>query len=660
MRPWYSRRTSANVRAHDGRDEQQEQQRAVARALRGDRRQHQPAVGGHFRADAVAHQDARHRIDQGDHGGREEPEQHASGRQPDQARALDARGVVRARERGLARLAEEDHAEELDHHVAAERGHERDAGGDHREQHVHEGAGQPEREQEALQQQPLGDEAVQRRQPGRGERAGQREPADPRHGAQQPAELAEVALAGGVQHGPGAEEQQALEEGVVQRVVEHGRERERGERRRAVPDEQQRESHADQQQADVLDRRVGEQALHVGLHGAEDHAEQRGRQSEHDRQHAPPPQLRLQDLEADAQDPVDRRLQHHAAHQRRHRRRRRGVRFRQPDVQRQHAGLGAEAEQRQQERGRRPERRQVLRAHVGERVVAGVGLQHAEGEQDAERADVRDEQVEVAGAADRRDRVVRGHQEEGRQRHQFPHHHEDVGVVGHHHHRHAGDEEVIEQAQQPGRRAFALPEVAGSEDRDAGAGAPEQEQEERREGVEPQVEGQARQPDRQHRDLRRGEEPRHGDGREQQAHQRAERKQHARHEEEARRPRHARRTDEDPEADGDQDAVDRQQLEGEVHGRRAGSAPHRLARSGQQPGRQRAVAGVLDDVFADQLPHDLRGREVLRRADLLEQRLLARVEQQGQARRLAFGPGRSWQSHCYANCMLIKCASMTA
>jgi hypothetical protein len=54
----------------------------------------------------------------------------------------------------------------------------------------------------------------------------------------------------------------------------------------------------------------------------------------------------------------------------------------------------------------------------------------------------------------------------------------------------------------------------------------------------------------------------------------------------------------------------------------------------------REAASVLDDVFADQLPHHLRGREVLRGADLLEQRLLARVEQQGQAGGLAFGPGR--------------------
>ena len=131
-------------------------------------------------------------------------------------------------------------------------------------------------------------------------------------------------------------------------------------------------------------------------------------------------------------------------------------------------GLRAEAEQREQERHRGPERRQVLRAHVGEGVVAGVRLQHAEAQQDADRADVRDQQVEVAGAADLGDAVIGDDEEERRQRHRLPHHHEGVGVVGEHDHRHAGEEDVVLEAEQSGRRAFALAEVAGGEGRDAG------------------------------------------------------------------------------------------------------------------------------------------------------------------------------------------------
>ena len=51
--------------------------------------------------------------------------------------------------------------------------------------------------------------------------------------------------------------------------------------------------------------------------------------------HAPPPERRVQQVEAHAQQAVDRGLEHHAAHQRRHRRGRGRVRLGQPDVQRQ-------------------------------------------------------------------------------------------------------------------------------------------------------------------------------------------------------------------------------------------------------------------------------------------------------------------------------------
>ena len=87
------------------------------------------------------------------------------------------------------------------------------------------------REQECLQQQPLGHEAVERRQPGDRERADEGEPRDPGHAMDQPAELPEVALAGRVQHRARAEEQQALDEGVIEAVIKERDERERRERR---------------------------------------------------------------------------------------------------------------------------------------------------------------------------------------------------------------------------------------------------------------------------------------------------------------------------------------------------------------------------------------------------------------------------------------------
>ncbi len=100
--------------------------------------------------DAVADQDLRHRIDQRDHLCRQQPEQHAARRQPDETDTLGCAGVVRTSQPGLTRLAQEDHTEELHHHVAAERGHECHARRRYRDKVVHKGARQAEREQETL------------------------------------------------------------------------------------------------------------------------------------------------------------------------------------------------------------------------------------------------------------------------------------------------------------------------------------------------------------------------------------------------------------------------------------------------------------------------------------------------------------------------------
>ena len=181
-------------------------------------------------------------------------------------------------------------------------------------------------------------------------------------------------------------------------------------------------------------------------------------EAQHERDHAPPPELAVQQVEGDAQQAVDRGLQHDAAHQRRDGRRRGRMRLRQPDVQRQQAGLGAEAEQREEEGDARPRAGQHHRAHRAERVVAAAALQHAEAQQDGDGADVRDQQVEKAGAADFRDAVVGGDEEERRQRHRLPAHHEHVGVVGDQHQRHRGE-------KQRGTRSTAGPAPSPSPER---------------------------------------------------------------------------------------------------------------------------------------------------------------------------------------------------
>ena len=354
----------------------------------------------------------------------------------------------------------------------------------------------------------------------------------------------------------GAEEQQALEEGVAGDVVQAGGERQRRHRLHVVGREDDGEADAGQQHADVLDRRVGEQPLHVDLHRGEDDAEQGRGQAQRQQHAAPPPQLQVQQVEDDAQQAVDRGLQHHAAHQRRDGRGRRRVRLGQPDMQWQDAGLGAEAEHRQPERGRGPEWRQRLRPHVGEGVVAGIGLQHAEAHQDADRAHVRHQQVEIAGTPDLGDAVVGRDEEERGQRHRLPHHHEGVGVVGQHHADHAGEKDVVLQAQQARWRALALAEVAGGEGRDAGSGGADHHQEEGREAVQAQMEGQRRQADRQHGHLGATEHRARRHAEQQHADRAAGWKQDAGNEAEAAQREHPGQTHQQPGRDHDQHPVD--------------------------------------------------------------------------------------------------------
>ena len=76
---------------------------------------------------------------------------------------------------------------------------------------------------------------------------------------------------------------------MVERVIQRRGERQRRQRIFVEGVENQREADADQNDANVLDGGIGEQPLHVHLHGSEHHAEQRGDQPQRQRQHAPPP-----------------------------------------------------------------------------------------------------------------------------------------------------------------------------------------------------------------------------------------------------------------------------------------------------------------------------------------------------------------------------------
>ena len=111
------------------------------------------------------------------------------------------------------------------------------------------------------------------------------------------------------------------------------------------------------------------------------------------------------------------------------------------------------------------------------------------------------EQVEEAGAADFGDVVVGGDQEIGGQRHGFPGHHEQVGVIGEKHQRHAGEEYMVFEAQQAEGVARHVAEIACRIKRNADAGSAEQQQEKCGQRIQAQMEGQVGQAERQHRNV---------------------------------------------------------------------------------------------------------------------------------------------------------------
>jgi hypothetical protein len=217
----------------------------------------------------------------------------------------------------------------------------------------------PDARKQRLKEEPFADEAVQRGQAGDGQRAGQETGGRPGHAADQAAEQVHVAGARGVEDGSRAEKEQSLECGVVQGVVERGREREEGRRGDLEAPEEEPGAEADEDETDVLDARIGEEALEVVLHERVEHADDRRERPEADQQGSPPGRPPAEQVQADAEEPVHAELDHHARHEGGDVARRRRVSARQPDVERDDAGLGAEPQKREQEHrvaGRRRER----------------------------------------------------------------------------------------------------------------------------------------------------------------------------------------------------------------------------------------------------------------------------------------------------------------
>ncbi len=202
--------------------------------------------------------------------------------------------------------------------------------------------------EEAEVDEELREEAVQGRQ-GRDGRAPDREGgARLRHLLQQAAHEVHLPRPRPVDHRPGTQEEERLEEGVEEDVQERPAEAERDplRPRRGPPEEGDADSRRDD--PDVLDARVGEEALEVVLPRGERGPVERRRRPEDEEEPAPPRGRRAVERR-DAQDAVEAHLEHDARHHRRDVARRPGVRAREPEVEREEPRLGAEADEGEEE-----------------------------------------------------------------------------------------------------------------------------------------------------------------------------------------------------------------------------------------------------------------------------------------------------------------------
>ncbi len=142
----------------------------------------------------------------------------------------------------------------------------------------------------------------------------------------------------------GAHEKEALEHGMVQGVIESGNQRQRRQKGHIERGKNHRKADADQDNADIFHGMVGKQPLQIMLHQRIEDPHDSRHQAEHEHQSAPPPREMADQVERNADDAVNSRLEHYAAHERGHVGGGHGVSLGQPYVQRDHTGLGCKTE----------------------------------------------------------------------------------------------------------------------------------------------------------------------------------------------------------------------------------------------------------------------------------------------------------------------------
>ena len=109
------------------------------------------------------------------------------------------------------------------------------------------------------------------------------EPCHPGHPVNQAPQAPERSFTGGVQHRSRAKKQQPLHEGVIETVIEERDEREGRHGGHVDAAEDDGKAERGEYDAEILDRGVGQQSLHVGLGRRKNHSIQRRKQAEAER-----------------------------------------------------------------------------------------------------------------------------------------------------------------------------------------------------------------------------------------------------------------------------------------------------------------------------------------------------------------------------------------
>ena len=258
-----------------------------------------------------------------------------------------------------APLPQKDHAEDLDETGGGQRPGQCQQRSPERDQQFQQRMRQCRREQKGLKGQPLRDKAVEGGQGRDGDTADQKERRRPGETVNQPPHLLHVPFVGGVQHRPGPHEEQPLEHGMVEGVIQGGNQRQGRQIRQLEGGKDHRQTEPDQDDADILDRVIGQQALQVMLHQGIQHTHHRRDQPQRQHDRPPPPGEYLDEVEGETDHAVDGGLEHDAAHQGRNIGGGHRMRLRQPDMQRNDTGLGGKTEKGQEKGGRGPSRETV-------------------------------------------------------------------------------------------------------------------------------------------------------------------------------------------------------------------------------------------------------------------------------------------------------------